>query len=388
MRNSSNDSQFDDILDELSNDDFEGIFNTMDQRTSWHSELPMPEENKSPVTPLISNRKVLSEDLSEMNEPPPPSLVVNETEREGTAKNGSVEEDKALHSSNVFDPSVEEEAKEKLRCVGIELDESLANRARNMVTKALTKYQHEDFCPNLSSLQDRVFIRCADILDEWIRDIDSQGNHKSAEHLTLLDDATAVFVYLSPEGLKKVKPLLFEASLRRRRTQRELNEMRRTDSVQQWKDMLGQIHKKQPEVLDELELLELEDKIPIDSIISKGHQSRISDITTCESVWEGRCCVNSDGQQFDHCNKEEYKEETLTGVDCTTPKLFVGSPLTINMQSTISSLLTSASLVSSPFRIVSYMHPIPGWRATRIDRSSCGNCPLFYYEDVDLQNEY
>jgi hypothetical protein len=109
MRNSSNDSQFDDILDDLSNDDFEGIFNTMDQRTSWHSELPMPEENKSPVTPLISNRKVLSEDVSEMNQPPPPSLVVNETEREGTAKNGSVEEDKALHSSNVFDPSVEGE---------------------------------------------------------------------------------------------------------------------------------------------------------------------------------------------------------------------------------------------------------------------------------------
>jgi hypothetical protein len=261
-----------------------------------------------------------------------------------------------------------------LRCVGIELDESLADRATNMVAKALSKYQHEDFCPNPSTLQDRVFIRCADILDEWIRDFNVEGN-KSTEQLTLLDDATAVFVYLSPDGLKKVKPLLAEAASRRRRTQREM-EIRRTDSVQQWKDILGQIHKKQPEVVDELELLELEDKIPIDSI-SKGHQSRISDITTCESVWEGRCRVNSDG--FDH--KDEYKDED-------TQKLFVGSPLTTNMQSTISSLLTSVSLLPSPFRVVSYLHPIPGWRSTRIDRSSCGNCPLFYYEDVDLQDEY
>lgn len=238
-----------------------------------------------------------------------------------------------------------------------------------MVEKAISKYQNETFCD--SNLADRVFIRCADILDEWIRDIDVDAS-KSAENLTLLDDATAVFVYLSTEGLKKIKPLLFEAALRRRRSQREMGEFKRCDSVQQWKDILGQIHKQQPEVVDELELLDIEDKLPIDSI-SKTHQSRISDITTCESVWDGRCQVNSDS--FDH------KEDD-------TQKLLVGSPLTTNMQSTISSLPTSASLFASPFRVVSYMHPIPGWKATRIDRSSCGGCPLYYYEDIDMQDEY
>jgi hypothetical protein len=44
-----------------------------------------------------------------------------------------------------------------------------------------------------------------------------------AQHLSLLEDATAVFVYLLPEGLKKVKPLLQEAA-RRRREQIMFNE--------------------------------------------------------------------------------------------------------------------------------------------------------------------
>ena len=34
------------------------------------------------------------------------------------------------------------------------------------------------------------------------------------------------------------------------------------------------------------------------------------------------------------------------------------------------------------FRVVSYMFSIPGWRATKIDKSSKGSCPLYLYENI------
>ena len=207
-------------------------------------------------------------------------------------------------------------------------------------------------------------------MDEWIEDSNIDGV-KSIDHYTLLDDATAVFVYLSPEGLKKVKPILFEAALRRRRSQRDLNSRKRSDSVQQWKDLLRQTHQQQPKVVDELELLEFE-RMPLDSV-SKGHQTRISDITNYDSDWDGQCRVNS--SIYDN------------GKDNDSQKFIIGSPLTTFMQSTISSLRTNMSLYTSQFRVVTYMYPIPGWRCTGIDKTSSGNYPLYLYEDIDMETE-
>lgn len=102
MRNFSLDSQFDDLLDDLSAEDFEGVYA---QDLALHSSgAPALQEEKSPITPLMSNRKVLSgDDTSEMNQPP--RLAVNETE---TVENAArLDEVKDLHMSNVFDPSVE-----------------------------------------------------------------------------------------------------------------------------------------------------------------------------------------------------------------------------------------------------------------------------------------
>lgn len=254
-----------------------------------------------------------------------------------------------------------DETEQKLQCVGIELDESLVDCARTIVSKFLSKYQNED------TLSRRIYVRCGDILDEWLNEFKIEGN-KSVEQLTLLNDATAVFVYLSPEGLKKVKPLLLEAAIRRRRSQHSTLELNRCDSVQQWKDVLEKIYQQQPEPVDELELLNTDEKSPLDSV-SNCHQSRISDITVCDSDWDGRSRLNSDC--FDQGKEDDAH------------KAIAGSPLSTNMLSNMSSLLTA----SSPFRIVSYIHPIPGWKATRIDRSSCGNCPLYYYEDVDYQDD-
>ena len=74
MRNPSYDSQFDDILDDLSTDEFDEVSNLY--HSSWKS-ASTPNEYRvfqdsaeSPITPLISNRKVLSNDDRPSSRPP------------------------------------------------------------------------------------------------------------------------------------------------------------------------------------------------------------------------------------------------------------------------------------------------------------------------------
>ncbi|KAL3790098.1 hypothetical protein HJC23_013609 [Cyclotella cryptica] len=385
MRNSSNDSDFDDVLDELSDDELNHAAVDPPRNSSWQT-APTPDiaqDNTSPITPLMSNRKVFkSDDSPGLSKPP---LVTEDNEvtieyddRVGMEVNGVIEELgewKPFHLPSDMDGDQDEDTfvREELRCVGIEFDESLVDRARTNVEKSLSKYRNNSFCTDPDSLSNRVYIRWGDILDEWVRDFNIDGT-KTVDQLTLLNDATAVFVYLSPEGLKKVKPLLFEAALRRRRIQREMGESKRCDGVQQWKDLLKQQHRFQPEIVDEL--LEVEEALPLDTITHhKGHQSRISDITNYD--FDSR----TDSDLRYRANSGSFDQ----GKDGAVDNFVVGSPAT-NMQSSVSSLLTSTSTLVSPFRVVSYLHPIPGWTATRVDRSSFGSCPLFYYEDVDLQD--
>ncbi|KAL7520570.1 hypothetical protein ACHAWX_005286 [Stephanocyclus meneghinianus] len=385
MRNSSNDSDFEDVLDELSDDELNDAMDDPPRNSSWQS-APTPDiaqDNTSPITPLMSNRKVYKNDDSPgLNKPPlgteKNQVLIEYDDRVGIEVNGVIEDLgkwKPFHLPIDMESDQDEDtlAREELRCVGIEFDESLVDRARTHVEKSLAKYRNNSFCSDPDSLSSRIYIRSGDILDEWVRDFEIDGT-KSVDQLTLLNDATAVFVYLSPEGLKKVKPLLFEAALRRRRSQEEMGESKRCDGVQQWKDLLKQQQRLQPEIVDEL--LEVEEALPLDTVTHhKGHQSRISDITNYDFDYRAdadvRHRVNSGS--FDH------------GKESSVDNFFVGSPAT-NMQSSVSSLLTSTSSIVSPFRVVSYLHPIPGWTATRVDRSSFGSCPLFYYEDVDLQD--
>lgn len=103
---------------------------------------------------------------------------------------------------------------EGLRCVGIELDESLVARGRDM---AIAKTSADK-----AALTDRVEIRNGDVLAEMkmigrpAPPPTNSADLLDKSKLTLLDDATAVFVYLLPQGLKKVKLLLEEAAKRRR----------------------------------------------------------------------------------------------------------------------------------------------------------------------------
>ena len=106
-----------------------------------------------------------------------------------------------------------------LRCVGIELDESLAARGRENMVMAKRSVDDGDE----ATLADRVEIRHGDVLAEMNTmgqpapgTAATSNGEQCKRELTLLDDATAVFVYLLPQGLKQVKVLLEEAAKRRR----------------------------------------------------------------------------------------------------------------------------------------------------------------------------
>lgn len=104
------------------------------------------------------------------------------------------------------------ENQSELRCVGIEYDQTLSETAKANIQEVFAR-------TGCNASSKRAYIRWDDVLNEKKRgNVSTAG--ADAEQLTLLNDATAVFVYLLPDGLRKVKPLLVEAA-KRRRTQRE-----------------------------------------------------------------------------------------------------------------------------------------------------------------------
>ena len=88
-----------------------------------------------------------------------------------------------------------------LKCVGIEIDPVYVKRARAALSEAPL---------NVAS---RVEIQEGDVMrliDAWRGGDDDDGE------LSLIDDASAVFVYLLPKGLEAMRPLLEEIAKKRR----------------------------------------------------------------------------------------------------------------------------------------------------------------------------
>lgn len=97
---------------------------------------------------------------------------------------------------------------ERLRCVGIEMDTVFTSRAVKSISQLSVETQR------------RIEIREGDVLEMGYKE--SSALHQTAnstetniyetgascQNLTLLNDATAVYLFLVPDGLKKVKPLL------------------------------------------------------------------------------------------------------------------------------------------------------------------------------------
>ena len=93
------------------------------------------------------------------------------------------------------------EANPGIKCVGIELHPLFAERAMEAV-KSLP--------PDVS---DRIEIRKGDVLDSVVLD---GGYSLKEDALSLMEDATAIFLFLMPRGLEKILPLMEMVAQRRK----------------------------------------------------------------------------------------------------------------------------------------------------------------------------
>ncbi|KAG7346000.1 methyltransferase type 11 domain containing protein [Nitzschia inconspicua] len=111
-----------------------------------------------------------------------------------------------------------------LRCVGIEIDPVYVERAQRRIHELLSV-----------EAQSRMEIRCQDALsvmgtgDETTTiattittTSSSDTRHKSISELTLLDDATALYLFVLPKGLQKLLPILEALVQQRIKQQRTL----------------------------------------------------------------------------------------------------------------------------------------------------------------------
>ncbi|KAG7365415.1 methyltransferase [Nitzschia inconspicua] len=106
-----------------------------------------------------------------------------------------------------------------LRCVGIEIDPVYVERAQRRIHELLPV-----------EAQSRMEVRCQDALrvmettgDETTTTTScSDTRHKPLSELTLLDDATALYLFVLPKGLQKLLPILEALVEQRIKQQRKL----------------------------------------------------------------------------------------------------------------------------------------------------------------------
>ena len=336
-----------------------------------------------------------------------------------------------------------------LRCVGIEYNQALAESAQDNVRRRISCVSSSTH--RADYVMERVCVRWGDVLEEWNRghwrvpgkdevvghrdddnddgggggyvhrvsrrggyggdgDIRGEGENEEevdpeeavdagndtncyydAGELTLLDDATAVFVYLLPKGLEKIKRILYDAAVIRHR-QRERKKVT-TQNQPRWQMQLReQQHPLHP--LQELQLLGVASKedtsltnaseddqdgvefcpLPPRHRRKRG-DSHVSDITE-DSFYHTRTSL--EGMGLGNINTMEVlrilHEEESYGL--TVPRLVSSTP-----QPQTPPKKEKETIVPS-FRVVSYMFSIPGWTPAVVDRSSKGQCPLYLYETI------
>ncbi len=294
-----------------------------------------------------------------------------------------------------------------LFCVGIEYNQVYAKLAKENTEKLLNSLhsigtRNYDLLTTPSRLNNRICIRWGDVLDEWSRsgeDLrDGRGTeiqHKCASDLTLLNDATAIFVYLLPDGLKKVKPLLLEAAKRHRRRCNEQIErsLKNEEECIKQHQNLKQIMMQNGQFSPPKSIEKLTHR--------KGIHSYISDITDYDSqditiIGKHFRIRSIRGDSFD-LNPDAYptilQQDSETENDDAVIRIVHGSS-GINEIEGETSLTTPLNccnphrdMVIPKFRIVSYMFRIPGWKPAKVDKSSKGGCPLYLYEDVNILDD-
>ena len=273
-----------------------------------------------------------------------------------------------------------------LMAVGVEYNQGLAEAAQ----RNLEKYYLYATVP---TIEDRTHIRWGDVLDEWSGyrqgltvasggggDVDGPDGI-SARGLNLIRDATAVFVYLLPKGLTKIKPLLYEAA-RLRHAQRQLargvaagsvESRRETDARNRGGDDGGHPLLR-PASCDDVDC---------------GEAPRPPPVEHCAST------EPSTPTGLAHCHRESNISE-LTDLDFRTRTGALDEYECRRRRQDGQDGRPSPRRHEGPpggeevpkFRVVSYMFSLPGWKPKRVDRrGSKGGCPLFLYEDIHLEED-
>jgi len=271
-----------------------------------------------------------------------------------------------------------------LMAVGIEYNQALAEAAQRNLER----------CHLHAHVEDRTLMRWGDVLDEWGdyrqgltlasgggRDIDGHDNF-SAQGLNLIRDATAVFVYLLPKGLKKIKPLLYEAA-RLRHAQRQ----QARDAAAGSEESTRETDLENDEEDDDHPLLRLGSCDALDGEVSRPNHIEPAQSESTEP---------STPTRLTHCRKESIVSE-LTDYDFRTRTGALDEyEYRHRRQNERSSSRRHGGAVERPpreeaipkFRVVSYMFSLPGWKPKRVDkRGSKGGCPLYLYEDIHLEED-
>jgi SAM-dependent methyltransferase len=94
-----------------------------------------------------------------------------------------------------------------LRCVGVEIDPIFATRAKESIEEL----------PD-PDLRNRIHIREEDVLKLPMTSAAVTLHHKDVSELTLMDDASALYLFVLPKGIVKIMPLL-EALVETRKQQ-------------------------------------------------------------------------------------------------------------------------------------------------------------------------
>lgn len=113
-----------------------------------------------------------------------------------------------------------------LRCVGVEMDVVFVNRAINTIGSL------ED-----DDLKSRVDIREGDVLklENEIRvEVEPTSIGEKCRRLTLMEDATALYLFILPKGIVKIMPILEAIVQRRQEEKRDFRILSYMFKIHEW----------------------------------------------------------------------------------------------------------------------------------------------------------
>jgi hypothetical protein len=108
----------------------------------------------------------------------------------------------------------------KLRCVGVEIDTVFATRAVEAIQELPLQ------------IQDRVYVHEGDALQVKMTTL--QNDRTNISDLTLMDDASALYLFILPKGIEKLMPLLLSVVEKRKQEGRNFRILSSMFKIHEW----------------------------------------------------------------------------------------------------------------------------------------------------------